>query len=1610
MKVFKIDLDNKIGPPMRSLGVFPLKKDAKILNVYTIQSTAILIVYSTSSGIIIERVQFPIWQSYGLSKGVPSHVKTFRRQMTRCDFLVSERLIAFLGTSDDIGLYKFSESFASMEVVRSVNLRVHTSLSAPVADMLLLESSIFVRDQTGAAQSVNLRSKQTSRKINSLNCRGEESSACGDLVSFADGLVVACLSVASDEIGSFHGEIAAISSEDNRKLPVTLGSDMELLSKDCISVQSIGNYLLVADLLRGAIYVYDVRVTVRSDSFRIRHTGGKATRGQRHPDNKVDDDARSEHEKLDHWLWAFYHVFEKFPVNGLLASQRESGEQSCMESLKLKLVCPNTSASSDTVYDDCRCYFECMMGHLRALNKPLGELDLANGMIVAAFNDAGIKELANELERLRTRAISSFLQDVVTFVPIQICRAESNMLTVMADGQNKSHYMEQSQQLQSADIARSIRFGLLTPLLESWRGRCIVITSMGKQSTGKSYFLNHLTGSSFAIAGARCTDGAWMTVRVLSNDVLLVVLDFEGLGSFERTEQEDVFLSVLNAAVSMFTVFRMEMRFDKEIDEIFSKFQKGIQLIKSDPRLFRGKLYMSVKDVNPNDQNGVLDEFIAKFEKLLGTNKEHNFLCDMYSGQLGINCSPPLGTRGYYQSLTDAQQYIEHDLCQRNRSVGFPNGKAFLDCVRLVLAKISILDWTSLDESNVKLQLSEVRSKLPGLIRTGCFIPNDLVADSKPIGSYLKEDIVLTMCGNQDSDINLQRMCHEYPDMADKWMALNHVVVLDDIRDCDIDLGLDCSTVKDTDQGLRAIGASMLQLFEMYLTASGTPVNGKLSAKMQTGFDVFLVYMVRRRRLRILAWAKSLLGDRLSEDWQAVESQFLGRFQMLFNRCLHTCAHCQLGCIQPAVHTAAIGHDCGMNHSCQGRCEYCEDAVGSEGKTPMCSKPAGHEGRCECATGDHTCGKECCLVRASNCGERCVKKAGHEGAHVCAVEIHRCGMACSAKSCLGLCILSIASPHSAHKCEEMKCIEKCSMDGCGELCGEHDHFHGQTDVAVTFSVENNASGDKGTDVFDAESETPTIHMCSKTHACQATCSEKGNCYVEVFHKESSKTYVGARGTFKYKFQEMNGFRKKCATVLEPGQRTHSGSHTCVQESHFDAEMDDPDEETKESEQSGNRTLHYCEARCPCCSYFCKKEYGHFGMHATSHGNMRNTYFLADTEDIDIEERKYRAGESGNAEMCNLYCSKMGRAHVHYLDCEQTSGQRCVYVGDTKDQRRHCTRTLEPKPMKEMDELLHEQFWKTLGWNDPCTSADECESFGKCAFQCDAPEHDDNKSYCTLPAWHKPDPKPAQNDGFSYISGHKFECSHLVDSGKMHHVFVLDCSGSMTGSPWDQLMAAYREYMYNRVNEGASLDLVSVVTFDNYGKIEYEAQNITTMLQTSVTFRGGGTVYSVGLRCANEVLSRNNFETYKPVVVFFSDGQPCDAAQGEEMAAHIKKSYAPYGLEAFAVGYGTVNLSILQRVAEKLGGAYHSVLLGTELKQAFHTISASLGTRAGLALSKPLHELTCPICQRDMAAEEVVKLCPCRHELHKSCKSEMVEAKARDGDRVLCPICRKEVVI
>jgi uncharacterized protein YegL len=411
--------------------------------------------------------------------------------------------------------------------------------------------------------------------------------------------------------------------------------------------------------------------------------------------------------------------------------------------------------------------------------------------------------------------------------------------------------------------------------------------------------------------------------------------------------------------------------------------------------------------------------------------------------------------------------------------------------------------------------------------------------------------------------------------------------------------------------------------------------------------------------------------------------------------------------------------------------------------------------------------------------------------------------------------------------------------------------------------------------------------------------------------------------------------------------------------------------------------------------------------------MRQTYFLSDSKEIDLEDRKYRAGELGIAEMCNLFCSKMGRGHIHYVKCERSGRKRCIYDGDNNPHRRHCKRKLEPKPSSEMDKVLHEEYWRTIGWKDPCTSSEERALFKMCPCKCDAPEHREKgkESFCMELAWHEPVEKPSQEDNFSYIDGNKFKCSHVSNNGKFHHVFVLDCSGSMNGQPWQSLIGGVNEYILNRIALGAVEDVVSVVTFDSSAQVEFEGVPLKSVPNRTINYRGGGTVFGGALREANGILSRQNFAAYKPVIVFFSDGHPHDVEIGFQVAQHIHEAYKMYDLAAFVVGYGSINLDVLKSVAKKLGGNYFENLTGAELKTTFRSIAISIGATTGLVCMEDAleEEELCVICQVPLdSTKHCVRLKSCQHQFHRECFETLRQQNTETTRPMVCPVCRQEM--
>ena len=82
--------------------------------------------------------------------------------------------------------------------------------------------------------------------------------------------------------------------------------------------------------------------------------------------------------------------------------------------------------------------------------------------------------------------------------------------------------------------------------------------------------------------------------------------------------------------------------------------------------------------------------------------------------------------------------------------------------------------------------------------------------------------------------------------------------------------------------------------------------------------------------------------------------------------------------------------------------------------------------------------------------------------------------------------------------------------------------------------------------------------------------------------------------------------------------------------------------------------------------------------------MRNTVFYATEDIVDTGgDRKYKVGDSGVAEMCNIFCERLGRGHIHLELCTYAAdGKECV----EEEGRRHQRKQYKPDPEKAKDEV------------------------------------------------------------------------------------------------------------------------------------------------------------------------------------------------------------------------------------------------------------------------------------------------------------------------------------
>ena len=797
------------------------------------------------------------------------------------------------------------------------------------------------------------------------------------------------------------------------------------------------------------------------------------------------DEVDNKTHQLDEWHWirSISLMYNKFPCNDLLASEQPVNQ--------FWIALP--SNASPTYTKNISNELKSVRSELKKNNKPTDYMKIDPGF--ANVSDTFLSSFLGT-NQLTNQSIGSFLIKLITFIPVQIARTQANQLVLM----NGMEPMNLESVKSTIELAASISFELYNAVFRMWTGNVKVISSMGKQSTGKSFTLNHLTGSSFNISGARCTDGCWMSVKT-TEDCMYVILDFEGLGSFERSDQEDMILSLLNSAISSITLFKCEKRFERDMERLLHNMTLGCNQFKGAESLFRGFFVMVINDVAESDINETVHEFRQKIAMVINKS-EKNFISQLFRSGYGILSFPLFATEAYYEQMHELLEMV-------NKSAPslFKDGDMFASTLKLVLAKLAIGDFTPLGRQQFDERIGFLESKIQ------CAVDYGQLSSKTP----KTPDDRLKKIGDRRFEIKTTKT-------VDVFLRS---IIIDDL----------CLTFSED------VLAFFLTRFK-----SEFPISHKNNKLWRTSLQDFVSECIKFRFERVESWLiENLSPWKDSEDSSVVESIKKKMadwqtnwliYQKQYSFCEEKCKQCFLKCTKIVDHSYDIKHNCSTDHKCKELCAHCQKQL-----TNVCGLQFGHEGEHICTQIKHVCNDPCKYNNQNGCEGKCQKEITHTGFHQCSQKSHKCKKKCSLETCSGSCIAEVDTPHSVHKCSREKCDSKCCVGECPNSCENEDHFHG-TGMDAQFRAEQELPV-KDYSVF-------TGHFCGNEHPCKFDCQKEGHCHkvAERAEKEEEQTYEGAISSFKYslKFKEV-GKKMLCWIKIPPYEKNHEGVHICSSNSH-----------------------------------------------------------------------------------------------------------------------------------------------------------------------------------------------------------------------------------------------------------------------------------------------------------------------------------------------------------------------------------------------------------------------------------------------------------------------------
>lgn len=640
-------------------------------------------------------------------------------------------------------------------------------------------------------------------------------------------------------------------------------------------------------------------------------------------------------------------------------------------------------------------YFAMMMRKFKETTKKPSKhiLDRIQPLVVSHWAPAEDKTDTSRYQ------IGDWLVSLFCLIPIHIAYTDASRFIPVKDGVASAQFERTLLGCSQVEITHRLSLGWYESIFTSYLSDLPVkvVTSMGEQSVGKSYSLNHFVDTSFAGSAMRCTEGVWLSVT-RTRDILVVAMDFEGLQTIERTPQEDMLLILLNTAISNMVLFRNNFALSRDLQGLFRGFQSCTNSLNPDSNLslFRSQLQVIIKDVTKADEDEMVTEFATKLSAIVSREMKSNFLTKLHRGNFAISPWPVIESPDFYNAFND----IYHDFM--DQPITHEHAGAFYILLKTLMAKIYIADWSAVDQSLALHRAELLESSVDNALCFGLSDPGT--------GERLK---------NYDNDKDIPT---------------------------DDDSGIFFST---SSSDLSTWSSSDISTFLDRLRSQWPEESNRFQmteAEYMGSYRHFLRLVIDSRIILGKSWVventRKFLNDPRIQDF--IRSfDFKSKILSNIEPCASRCSDCFLLCLDYINHDSRNHHSCKTDHRCPTNCEFEAD---HEDVPPPCEISAGHAGKHTCSLG-HRCGEPCLLRDKGNCLRKCAKQSNHEEAeHMCEAPLHTCAAPCDLKGpdgapiCTLRCVTDSRITHDRHCCDRpLTCPMTCLL--CQSPCATRDHFH-----------------------------------------------------------------------------------------------------------------------------------------------------------------------------------------------------------------------------------------------------------------------------------------------------------------------------------------------------------------------------------------------------------------------------------------------------------------------------------------------------------------------------------------------------------------------------------------